>query len=189
VVRAPATRGASGLTSSFFKPVLYVLLAGNAVYFSVAGTLSKAIDACAWLALLALYEAELRSWTTWISARRRNALRAARLAAGAGVIAATVGYVFENNALDALNSALWIAVVILLEIEVRWPQVVEHSRVVFSAIAVALYGSLAGLVLAWASRSEWMDAYDALLWLVAFATIELNVLAKKTAGAAPTMGR
>ena len=189
MVRAPATRGASRLRASFFKPVLYVLLAGNAVYFSFAGTLSKALDACAWLLLLALYEAELQSWTARVSARRRTVLRAARLAAGAGVIAATVGYVFENNALDALNSALWIAVVILLETEVRWPQVVEGSRVAFSAIAVALYGGLAALVVVWASRSEWIDAYDALLWLVAFATIELNVLATNTAGAAPTTGR
>jgi hypothetical protein len=28
----------------------------------------------------------------------------------------------------------------------------------------------------WAGRGEWFDAYDAMLWLVAFATIEINVL-------------
>jgi hypothetical protein len=172
-----------------FKALLYVLLTANAVYFTVAGTLSKAIDACAWLLLLALYEAELGSWAGRIGARQRTALHAVRLAAGAGVIVATVGYVFENNVLDALNSALWIAVVVLLEIEVRWLQVVERARIAFSAIAIALYGSLAALVLVWASRSAWIDAYDALLWLVAFAAIELNVLAGKTAGAAPATGR
>jgi hypothetical protein len=33
-------------------------------------------------------------------------------------------------------------------------------------------------VFAWAWRKEWFDAYDAALWLLAFATIEMNVLRK-----------
>ena len=39
-----------------------------------------------------------------------------------------------------------------------------------------LYAGLAALVPVWAWRGEWFDAYDATLWLVAFATIEINVL-------------
>jgi hypothetical protein len=31
-------------------------------------------------------------------------------------------------------------------------------------------------VLAWLWQGDWFDAYDAALWLVAFAMIELNVL-------------
>ncbi len=35
---------------------------------------------------------------------------------------------------------------------------------------------LAALVLVWAWRREWFDAYDAALWLAAFAMIEMDVL-------------
>jgi hypothetical protein len=37
--------------------------------------------------------------------------------------------------------------------------------------------------LLWAWRGEWFDAYDALLWLVAFAAIEMDVAAAARPGA------
>jgi hypothetical protein len=83
----------------------------------------------------------------------------------------------ERDSLDAINTALWIAVVVLLEIEVRRPREVTRFRSLFKFTAVGLYASLALLVLIWAWRGEWVDAYDALLWLIAFATIEMDVLA------------
>jgi hypothetical protein len=68
-------------------------------------------------------------------------------------------------------------VVALLELEIRRPATVAVHRVRFTAATAMLYSGLGALVLVWAWRSEWFDAYDAALWLVAFATIELNVLA------------
>ena len=153
-----------------WKPLLLALLAFNTVYYAVAGTTSKAVDAAAWLVLLVLFELEARLTST--GARVTSALRIARLMAAAGVFAATAGYLFEENVLDAINSALWIAVVVLLEFQFRKPALVAGSRRVFTAIACALYGGLALPVLVWAWRREYFDAYDALLWLVAFATIE-----------------
>jgi hypothetical protein len=138
---------------------------------------SKALDAVAWLILLLLFEAENQLVSYLRTARYAGlVLRVVRLAAGAGVIAATVGYVFENDVLDALNSAVWIAIVVLLEVEIRYR--VRQARALFAAIAAALYGTLALLVVMWALRHQWFDAYDALLWLVAFATLELDVLSQ-----------
>ena len=42
--------------------------------------------------------------------------------------------------------------------------------------AVVLYAALLMLVPVWAWRGEWLDAWDAALWLAAFFAIELNVL-------------
>ena len=67
--------------------------------------------------------------------------------------------------------------VALLEFEIRRPAAVAVHRVRFMAAAAALYSGLGALVLVWLWRGEWFDAYDAALWLVAFATIELKVLA------------
>jgi hypothetical protein len=159
-----------------FKAALFLLLIANTAYFAFFETASKGIDACAWLTLLLLFEAESSYAERFASRKKRMLLRLARLAAGAGVIAATIGYVVEDNALDAANSALWIGVVILLELELRLPAVVGRNRRAFNAAAIALYGALAVLVVLWSAARMWVDAYDAVLWLVAFAALELRIL-------------
>jgi hypothetical protein len=162
------------------KAILFALLIANTAYFASAGTVSKALDAGAWLLLLALFEAETRFAARLRSAPQKLALRTARLAAGAAVVVAAIGYLFEDNVLDALNSALWIAVVVLLEVEVRYREQVRRVRLAFSVVAACLYGGLALVVITWAVRGQWFDAYDALLWLVAFATVELDLITGKT---------
>ena len=159
-----------------FKAVLFLLLAVNTAYFAIYGTASKGIDAAAWLTLFVLFEAETSFGDRLSTARSKLVLRALRLAAAAGVIAATIGYVFEDNALDAVNSALWIAVIVLLEAELRFPRTAARYRRAFVGSAVVLYGGLGVLVVLWALRAMWIDAYDAALWLIAFVTIELDVL-------------
>ena len=168
-------------SSAAWHAVLFALLAINTAWFALAGTTSKAVDAAAWLALLALFKVE-----TGLRNRGRApraALRFARLVAAFGVFAATIGYVFEENVLDAINTVLWIAVVILLEIELRAPARVASRRRLFTAVAAALYTALALLVAIWAWRGEWFDAYDAALWLLAFAIIELDAMSSERASA------
>ena len=153
---------------------LFALLACNTVYYVATGTLSEALDACAWLVLLALFQLEA-GWPHRV-ARMAVAVRAVRLAAAVTVGAAAIGYVDEGAWLDVINTALWIAVVALLEFELRRPSAVARSRSLLSAAAVSLYAGLAILVLMWAWRGEWFDAYDATLWLGAFSMIEMDVL-------------
>ncbi|HEV7820055.1 MAG TPA: hypothetical protein VGO84_02675 [Burkholderiales bacterium] len=157
-----------------FRLALFALLAANAACYFYAGTLSKGLDALAWLILLALFALET-GFSGNIRAPRA-AMRFARLIAAAGVCAAGIAYIIERNTLDAINTGLWIAVVVLLELEVRHPHAVKRYRLWFSAAASVLYAALGVLVLAWGWRREWFDAYDALLWLLAFATIEMDVL-------------
>lgn len=165
---------------SGFKATVFALLACNALIFSAFGTFIQGLDAAAWFVLLVLFELETAHKDRLNGRRALAAIHATRLAAAAGVAAAAVGYVYEGEWLDAVNSWLWIAVVVLLELEVRYPRAIERRRRWFVTAAAALYGGLAALVLLWAWRGEWFDAYDAALWLTAFATIEINVL--QTAG-------
>lgn len=169
-----------------FKAGVFALLAANAAVFSVSGTLSESLDSVAWLTLLALFEIETAHGER-VRARHATALvRGLRIVAAAAVAAAAARYVQERAWLDAANAWLWIAVVALLEWEVRFPHVAQRCRGPVAAVAITLYGALALLVPLWAWRGEWFDAYDALLWLVAFATIEMNVL--RPARAAPVSG-
>ena len=151
---------------------LVALLAANLVYFALFDSASKAVDSAAWLVLLILFLAE----THFGSRLSRLTLRSLRLVAAAGVVAAALAYIVERNRLDAINSALWIGVIALLEAELRWPDALKRARTTFSLAAFVLYGGLAALVLVWVLRREWLDAYDAALWLIAFAALELEAL-------------
>jgi hypothetical protein len=175
--------------SNLFKVTLLALLCANTAYFAIGGSISKALDAAAWLTLLLLFEAETEFATQLRSKRQRAIVRTVRLAAAAGVVAATIGYMLEDDVLDALNSAVWIAVVVLLEIQVRFRDRVQRARLAYATVAASLYGALALLVVIWASRGQWFDAYDALLWLVAFGALELDLTLGRTSANAPLTSR
>ena len=80
--------------------------------------------------------------------------------------------------IDVVNAGVWLLVVLLLEIDVRLQ---EHDRfeglaLYLSTVAkVVLYSTLAAAVVVWAIKGEFVDWWDAFLWLVAFVFIELNV--------------
>jgi hypothetical protein len=153
--------------------VIFSLLAANAVAFAMFGRATEALDSIAWFVLLALFELETAHPR---HLRARAALvHAARFTAAAAVVIAAAGYVYEREWLDAGNAALWIAVVAVLEIEVRSLAAVARHRTAFAVTLGALYAGLAALALVWAWRGEWLDAYDAALWLAAFVTIEIDV--------------
>ncbi len=163
------------------KSLVFILIAVNAAIFSFYGTVSATIDTVAWLTLLALFELETAYPRLVQGERALRLVHLVRLAAGAGVCIAAAGYVLGKAWLDAINIGLWIGVVILLEVEVRFPHALARSRLWFGTAGSLLYSGLAVMVGVWAWRGEWFDAYDALLWLIAFLAIEMNVLQKPAA--------
>ena len=93
---------------SWFKALVFALLAWNTAVFVHSGTLSEGIDSVAWLALLALFELETGGAPAL--QRRTTIIRGVRLAAATAIPVAAAGYVLEGEWLDAINSVLWIAV-------------------------------------------------------------------------------
>jgi hypothetical protein len=79
---------------------------------------------------------------------------------------------------DVINAAVWLLIVLVLEIDVRLQ---EHNR--FEGIALrastaskyVLYGTLFLAAIYWGFKGDFVDFWDAFLWLVAFIFIELNV--------------
>lgn len=156
---------------------MFALLILNTGIYLVSGTLNEGIDSIAWLALLALFQLETGSGQALRLRPAIAAVHGIRLACLAAVGAAAAGFLYNSEWLDAANSGLWIAVVVLLEVGVRHPAAVAAQRARFTAVAATLYAGLVAVVFVWLWRGEWFDAYDAALWLVAFATIEMNILA------------
>ena len=167
------------------KPAIFALLAANAVIFATAGRAAEGLDALAWFALLVLFEIEIRcpQWTR--IARNAAALDLLRLVAAAAIAIAALTFVREAEWLDATNAWLWIAVVAALELEVRAPSLVARCRTALTIVSIALYGALTAVAVVWLAQGEWFDGYDAVLWIAAFALIELDLLRPITPAADP----
>jgi hypothetical protein len=161
-----------------FKRAIYALLALNLALYALFGSANELVDSTAWLVLLVLFEIETAHGES-LTPPRRLAIHLVRLAAAAGVLAAAVGYLLEREWLNAANTWLWIGVVLLLEVEVRYPRQVGQRRRLYWSAKGTLYAALGALALTWAWRGEWLDAWDAALWLAAFFAIELNVIERQ----------
>jgi hypothetical protein len=155
---------------------LYVLLAINTAWFLLVAPWTKGLDSLAWFALLMLFALETanRRWLEKIHVR--GLVHLLRFGAVVAIVVSAYGYVQQQQWLDAANMALWILVVILLECELRFAQWIVTHRRLFTGSACVLYGAIAMLVPMWALRGEWFDAYDAVLWLIAFVLIEMDAL-------------
>lgn len=176
---------------AWIKAAVFALLILNTGIYLASGTTSEALDSIAWLTLLALFELETgKLGRTHFPGQHSQEnvcvpiflVHAIRIVCVAAIGIAAAGFVYNGEWLDAVNSALWIAVVVLLEVEVRRPAAVAAQRARLTAAAATLYAGLVAVALVWLWRGEWFDAYDAALWLVGFATIEMNVLRAGEAG-------
>lgn len=155
---------------------ILLLLAANVAAYAVSGRASEVLDALAWFALLLLFTAETR-WPDWAAvARNARLLDALRLAATAAVLWAALQFVNEGEWTDALNAWLWIGVVLVLELQVRAPDCAARWRRPLAVLSGSLYAALAAVAVVWLLQGEWLDAWDALLWIAAFALLELDLI-------------
>ncbi len=80
---------------------------------------------------------------------------------------------------DVVNASVWLLIVLLLEADVRLQEKGRFEGVVLylsTAAKFILYSILALAVVAWMLTGDFVDWWDAFLWLVAFVFIELNVV-------------
>ncbi len=168
-----------------FKWCVYALLAANVLLYSLHGTLAETVDTAAWVSLLLLFEWETGGWT--MRTGQRRLAHGLRLVAAAAVAWACVSYGLDGQWLDFANACVWLGVVAALESELRVGA--EHRRFHLArrAVTICLYALLALFALAWLWQGEWLDAWDAALWLVAFVAIELNVFGFPAADAPATV--
>ena len=81
--------------------------------------------------------------------------------------------------IDVINAAVWLIVVLVLEIDVRLQ---ERNRFEGAALRISnmmkyvLYSILVLALIYWLFYGDFVDTWDAFLWLVAFFFIELNVV-------------
>ena len=94
------------------------------------------------------------------------------LAAPSGLLAA------QRLALvDVINAGAWILVVVLLEIDVRvltrWDDMSRYAVHLWKGAKLMLYTTLVVAAIFWGFKGNFLDFWDAALWLFAFVFIEL----------------
>ncbi|MDJ0758484.1 MAG: hypothetical protein QNJ19_03755 [Woeseiaceae bacterium] len=80
---------------------------------------------------------------------------------------------------DVVNAGVWILIVILLEIDVRLQERNRYEGVAFRtsmALKAVFYPALFIVAVYWGIKGDFIDFWDAFLWLVAFLFIENNIL-------------
>jgi hypothetical protein len=80
---------------------------------------------------------------------------------------------------DVVNSFVWILIVIVLEVDVRLQErdLLRGAALrTSSRMKVALYSILFLCAVYWGIKGDFVDFWDAFLWLLAFFFIEMNVV-------------
>ena len=79
---------------------------------------------------------------------------------------------------DLAEVVMWLLILLAIEVIVRLQSHGVTGGTLFStlnALKFALYASLIGLGIYWASLSHWLYLWDELVWIGGFAAIEMNV--------------
>ena len=79
---------------------------------------------------------------------------------------------------DVINAGVWLLVVVILEIDVRLQErnMLEGLFLKVSNLSkFLLYATLLACAVYWTVKGDFVDSWDAYLWLIAFVFIELNV--------------
>ncbi len=163
--------GLSSLQYPRFKLAIVCLLSLNILFFAMFDTLTSVFDQIVWLSLLILYEMEANG----ITIASESTLNKARDALIMVLILVFVSYAKSQEWLDVINFLLWVALIALLEVEVRWPHTILARPTAYRWAKMTIFSGLLLTVIAWAWQSVWLDAYDAALWIVAFITIESDL--------------
>ncbi len=80
---------------------------------------------------------------------------------------------------DLINAGVWILIVVILEFDVRMQernQLTGRALRVSNALKFVFYSTLVLAAIYWGIKGDFVDFWDAFLWLLAFFFIEMNVV-------------
>jgi hypothetical protein len=167
----------------YAKWSIYSLLFINMILFFMHQTIIEGLESLAWLVLLFLLEWETSQMDQdYTSSLERFILQGGRFLAYIVIVYSayeygTVNYIDENGMLDLFNATIWILVALLIEYEIFYEKNFHQIAVkILGLFKIALYIGLFVVAILWQLDGEWLDFYDAALWIVCFFFIELNIL-------------
>jgi hypothetical protein len=169
--------------AAVFKYTVYTLLVINVwLLIRVAGHDQlipyKAVDQVGWLLILGVFEWETRSPAD--DGRRRRIVGwplAVELLGYAFAVFALVNYGIDRIWLDVVNSIVWLAISATIWRDILAP-VASGSRAhrQRNTTKLILYTATFVCAVLWGIEGALLDFYDAVLWILCFFAIEMNLL-------------
>jgi hypothetical protein len=157
-----------------FKVVVYGLLLLNTLLLIRYATWREALEQGGWLMILAAFEWESRGP---YRAQRPFAAPAGLEGLGYAIAIFCWGaYAAAGEWLDFANASLWLLVVAAIAGDLHWQR--NYGRTGWRLRALVkgfLYVALLGVALLWGLQGAWLDAWDAVIWLLCFFVIELKL--------------
>lgn len=165
-----------------FKYVLYTLLTINIGLFLRHGTLNEALDSLGWVLLLGVFEWETRALgEEYLSRREKIVIWVLQLVGYGLAINAARVYFSIGEWVDFANAALWLLVCCTIVYDVFVPgEFGSLEWEIRNGFKILLYIAILAIALYWGITSDWLDFYDALLWILCFFMIELNIFKHET---------
>jgi hypothetical protein len=159
------------------KYTLYALLAFNIYLFATRETVVEALDSLGWVILLGTFEYESSSLhENYSSKREQYALIGAQCIGYALALHAAAAYALAGEWLDLTNAVAWLLVCAAIGYDIYAPgDYGGREWRLRNAIKIALYGALVAIAVWWGVAGDWLDCYDATLWILCFAVVELNI--------------
>lgn len=80
--------------------------------------------------------------------------------------------------IDVINASTWLLIVVVLEVDVYMQSVQKYKGALFTIskwMKAALYMTLLICATIWWFKGDFLDFWDAFLWLIAFVFIEMNL--------------
>lgn len=155
----------------------------NLTFIYQASSLVGVSDLCTLVSDGWSYAIDLDEYSALTSANCATLSEAIEFHQFAGITAVvdSTGLVDIRNLawVDVINAAVWLLVVVILEIDVRLQERNRFDGAVLrisNACKVVLYLALLCAAIFWGFKGDFVDFWDAFLWLVAFFFIEMNVV-------------
>lgn len=167
----------------YAKWFIYGLLFVNMTLFFSNETIEEGIDSLAWLIVLLLLEWETSQLNKdSLYQLEQYLVRGVRGVSYIIIVYTTFAYgtqeyIADNGNLDLFNALIWLAVIFLIEYEILFGNSFQTIFGKFiSILKILLYSALFAIALLWQFDGEWLDFYDAALWIICFFFVELNIL-------------
>jgi hypothetical protein len=161
----------------FAKYAIFTLLAINMVLFMAGKPLNEGLDSFGWLLFLGVFEYESGSLDQkYAGPWEKYALLAVQVVGYAIAVKVTITYALTEDWLDFVNSSVWLIVCVSIGYDMYAPG--EYGGAewrVRNIIKIMLYVTLAAIAISWGVEGDWLAFYDASLWILCFAIVELNI--------------
>ena len=165
-----------------FKYTVYALLIVNVGLLFRAGSVNglvpyKAVDQIGWLLILGVFEWETRN-PAGDGRRRIGGWPVVAELLGYGCALFALGnYIVDRIGIDIVNSIVWLAISAMIWLDILAPvrpETAGHRR--RTGAKAALYATVFACAVSWGIEGALLDFYDAVLWILCFFAIEMNLL-------------